>query len=109
MNKKTLIAVTFCLALSLSMGRRANAGSAPPEDLATADWSVNARPNLATKPPPKQVVQSFVTKRYSQPDIGLEPSVISFAFADLRQSGTLSLTASLGPGGTWRMRHDPNR
>jgi len=92
------IAVFFAASIIFVSSLQARAAAAAP-DLASYDWSVNAKPNLATKPPPEEAVQSFVTKRYSRPDIGLEPSVISFAFADLRQSGTLSLVTPLAPGG----------
>jgi hypothetical protein len=89
-----LFAALFLFVSSLG----AQAATATP-DLASYDWSVSAKPNLAAKPPPEEVVRSFVTKRYSQPDIGVEPLVNSFAFADLRQSGTVSLVVSMEPTG----------
>jgi hypothetical protein len=80
---------------------RAQAAAAAP-DLASYDWSVNAKPNLASKPPPNQTIQNFLIKLYAS-----DPGVIeqyyaplnSFAFADLRESGTLSLVAALAPTG----------
>jgi hypothetical protein len=69
-------------------------------DLASYDWSVSAKPNLAAKPPPKHVIQAFLTKLYPRWAGLYKPSEYdSFAFADLRQSGTLSLVAALAPGG----------
>lgn len=62
-------------------------------DLGSYDWSVSAKPNLTTKPPPEQAVQAFLTKLYAN-----DPRLVSFAFADLRQSGTLSLVASTAGG-----------
>ena len=70
-------------------------------DLGSYDWSVNAKPNLVSKPPPQQAIRAFLAKLYANdPDVGEPPSAIGrFAFADLRQSGTLSLVAPLAPGG----------
>jgi len=96
MNKKTLIGVTFCLALSLSMGRRANAGSAPTEDLEKAEWSVNARHNLESNPPPLSAVQAFLSAVGGRLE---DPSLIQicdFSFADFHHSGDLSLVYSFG-------------
>jgi hypothetical protein len=100
----TLFAASFIFVLSLG----AQAAAATP-DLGSRDWSVSAKPNLATKPPSEEVVQSFITKRYFDRSFGDEPSgeellaqalaVDSFAFADLHQSGTLSLVVSMEPTG----------
>ena len=97
MNKKTLIGVTFCFALSLSMPVRANAGGAPPEDLAAADWSVNAAHNLASNPPSLETVQDFENRFWGASE-GYGDKVCEFRFADLRSSGNLSLIVSVAPG-----------
>jgi hypothetical protein len=94
-----LFAASFIFVLSLG----AQAAAATP-DLGSRDWSVSAKPNLAAKPPPKQAIQAFLTKLFAGdadfPIYEYEPSEYdSFAFADLRQSGTLSLVAALAPGG----------
>jgi len=71
----------------------------PTADVGSYDWSVNAKPNLVSKPPPKQVIQAFLTKLYDNDPAwtgGYKPYG-SFAFADLRRSGTLSLVAALAP------------
>ena len=92
------VAALFAASLIFVAPLGAQAAAATP-DLASYDWSVSAKPNLATKPPPKEVVQSFVTKTFMDPGITfVKYPVDSFAFADLRQSGTLSLVASIAGG-----------
>jgi hypothetical protein len=89
--------LAYCLLLA-STGARAE--PVKPPALASYDWSISATPNLAAKPPPKQVIQAFLTKLYPRWAGLYKPSEYdSFAFADLRQSGTLSLVAALAPGG----------
>ncbi len=103
MNKKTLIAVTCCLALYLSMPIRAKAGAAPPA-LASADWSVNAPHNLASNPPSLDAVQDFYDRAF-----GIEVpfvKVCEFRFADLRNSGNLSLVTTVAPGSWGRTELD---
>jgi hypothetical protein len=94
MNK--ILAVTFCLAFSLSMPIRVNAGGAPPA-LASADWSVNGARNLASNPPSLDAVQDFYDRSF-----GIEEpfvKVCEFRFADLRNSGNLSLITTVNPEG----------
>jgi len=98
MNKRTLIAVTFYLALFLSMTIRANAGAAPPEDLVKADWSVNAAHNLASNPLSLDAIEDF-TRRALGHDEEDRVDVCEFRFADLRNSGNLSLITTVNPGG----------
>lgn len=63
--------------------------------LKSYDWSVNASPNLATKPPPVAAVREFMNK-----DSNFNFDVCSFRFADLRHDGkNLSLLVSLLDGG----------
>src|ERR1700722_2519556 len=93
MNK--ILAVTFCLAFFLSMPIPVNAG-APPA-LASASWSVNGAHNLASKPPSLDAVQDFYDGAF-----GIEEPfvrVCEFRFADLRNSGNLSLIVTVNPEG----------
>jgi hypothetical protein len=96
MNKKTLIAVTFCLTFSLSMPIRINAGGAPPA-LVSADWSVNAAHNLASNPPSLDAVQDFYDRAFGDDEPFVK--VCEFRFADLRNSGNVSLITAVNPGG----------
>ena len=97
MNKTTLIAVTFCLTLSLAMPIRANAGDAPPA-LASRDWSVNAAHNLASNPPSLHAVEDFTGRAIGESEDNPPVDVCEFRFADLRSSGNLSLIVSVDPG-----------
>jgi hypothetical protein len=95
MNK--ILAVTFCLTFSLSMPIRANADGAPPS-LASADWSVNGTHNLASNPPSLDAVQDFFDGALGVSD-EFASRVCEFRFADLRNSGNLSLITTVNPGG----------
>ena len=91
-----ILAVMVCLAFSLSTPIRVNAGAAPPA-LASADWSVNGARNLASNTPSLDAVQDFYDRAF-----GIEESfvkVCEFRFADLRNSGNLSLIVTADPGG----------
>ena len=93
------VVALFAASLIFVFSLRAQAGTTT-LDLESANWSISARPNLAAKPPPKQVIQDFLTRLYPRWAGLYNPSEYdSFAFADLRQSGTLSLVAALAPGG----------
>jgi len=94
---KPLIAVTFCLILSLAMPIRANAGGAPPA-LVSADWSVNAAHNLASNPPSLDAVEDFTGRAIGESEDNPPVDVCEFRFADLRSSGDLSLIVSVDPG-----------
>jgi hypothetical protein len=94
MNK--LLAVTFCLTFSLSMPIRANAGAAPPA-VASADWSVNGAHNLASNPPSLDAVQDFYDRAFGIDEPFVK--VCEFRFADLRNSGNLSLITTVNPEG----------
>jgi hypothetical protein len=74
---------------------------APPSNLASSDWSVSASPNLAAKPPPASVVDTFI-KTQENLAIGYSNDlfrVCSFHFADLRRDGNLSLVAGTDGSG----------
>lgn len=70
--------------------------------LGSYDWSVDASPNLANKPPSRKIVEDFIDSL--QPadsgDVALEKEagvyVCSFRFADLRHDGSLSLVFGIG-------------
>jgi len=94
MNK--ILAITFCLAFSLSMPIPARAGGAPPA-LASADWSVNGSHNLTSNPPSLDAVQDFYDRAFGAEESWVK--VCEFRFADLRNSGNLSLILTADPGG----------
>lgn len=58
-------------------------------NLATANWSVNSAHSLAASPPSKSAVWAFVRGPFA----GGADQVCDFRFANLRNSGTLSLVA----------------
>jgi hypothetical protein len=90
------LALLFCLTFSLSMPIPVNAGAAPPT-LASADWSVNGAHNLASNPPSLDAVQDFYDRAFGTEESGVK--VCEFRFADLRNSGNLSLIVSVDPEG----------
>jgi hypothetical protein len=94
---KPLIAVTFCLILSLAMPIRVNAGGDPPA-LVSADWSVNVAHNLASNPPSLDAVEDFTGRAIGESEDNPPVHVCEFRFADLRSSGNLSLIVSVDPG-----------
>ena len=71
----------------------------PQDALASYDWSVSASPNLATNPPPKDVVAGFVAGGAYLTSEQAPYSLCVFTFADLRHNGTLSLLASVDTSG----------
>lgn len=84
------------LMFSISLSIQVDAGGAPPS-LASADWSVNATHNLASNPPSLDAVQDFYDRAF-----GIEEpfvKVCEFRFADLRNSGNLSLIMTVNPEG----------
>jgi hypothetical protein len=94
MNK--ILAVTFCLAYSLSMSIPVDAGGAT-SALVSADWSVNGAHNLASNPPSLDAVQDFYDRAFGSEESWVK--VCEFRFADLRNSGNLSLIVTADPGG----------
>jgi hypothetical protein len=95
MSKKTFLPLAFCLVLLMAMSIGANAGGTGAEDLVKADWSLNAAHNLASNPPSLEAVQDFYD-RATGVDAPLV-RVCEFRFADLRNSGNLSLIVSATP------------
>jgi hypothetical protein len=96
-----LLALCLWLATPLGGAPTANAASAPPSNLSSADWSVKASPNLAAKPPPASVVDRFI-KTQENLAMGYDDfllRVCSFHFADLRHDGSLSLVAGTDSSG----------
>ncbi len=96
MIEKTFLALTFCLAQLLAMSIAATAASAPGDDLVKADWSVNAAHSLASNPPSLDAVQDFYDRATGVEEPWVK--VCEFRFADLRDSGTLSLIVTADPG-----------
>lgn len=96
MRNRAWAAVLLAAAFVSASPLRARAATA---DVGSYDWSVSAEPNLVSKPPPQQAIQGFLAKLYASDPAwtgGYKPYG-RFAFADLRQSGTLSLVAALAP------------
>jgi hypothetical protein len=65
--------------------------------LASADWSVNGARNLASNPPSLDAVQDFYDRAFGAEESWVR--VCEFRFADLRNSGNLSLIVTANPGG----------
>jgi hypothetical protein len=96
MNKKTVLPLTLCLVLLVAARIGANAAGTASVDLSKADWSVKATHNLAANPPSLDAVQDFYDRA-----TGVEMPLVKvceFRFADLRNSGNLSLIAMADPG-----------
>lgn len=89
---KYLLVLPLCF---LPVRAQARAAANPPA-LATDDWSVNSRHNLAMNPPSSDRVCGFMDTAYG----GFIGHVCDFRFADLRHSGNLSLIVSNDGGGT---------
>ena len=73
--------------------------------LATYDWSVNASPNLAAKPPPREVLERFMLAIETSTTSTLLPGgrpqkLRSYQFADLRHDGFMSLVGATALDGT---------
>ena len=71
-----------------------------PRPLSSYNWSANASPNLATKPPPKAAVRRLMEQLES--DFGEandQTRICSFRFVDLGHDGNLTLLVSRYDGG----------
>ncbi|WP_423966831.1 HEAT repeat domain-containing protein, partial [Candidatus Binatus sp.] len=93
-NLSVLVAL---LILALPATSRAKTA---PRPLSSYNWSVNASPNLATKPPPKAAVRRLMEQL--EPDYGEandETRICSFRFVDLGHDGNLTLLVSRYDGG----------
>jgi hypothetical protein len=92
-----VIAAPYLLTPSLH-ALAAGPTSAGSSKLASSDWSVKASPNLASNPPHKKIVNSFlrsIMDSYKE----LDGVVCSLRFADLRHDGNLSLVAGTDTSG----------
>ena len=69
-----------------------------PRPLSSHNWSVNASPNLATKPPPKAAVRRLMDQLEPDED-NYETQICSFRFVDLGHDGNLTLLVSRYDGG----------
>jgi hypothetical protein len=71
-----------------------------PRPLSSYNWSANASPNLATKPPPKAVVRKLMEQLESDyGEANDQTRICSFRFVDLGHSGNLTLLVSRYDGG----------
>jgi len=91
-----LVAASYLLAPSL----RALAASptSPRGSKPSFDWSVKASPNLASNPPHKEMVNSFlrsIMNSYEE----LDEVICSFRFVDLQHDGNLSLVVGTDSSG----------
>ena len=91
--------MVVCCSASCFLSGLANAQprAAKPPAVASADWSVNGARNLASSPPSLDAVQDFYDRAF-----GIEEpfvKVCEFRFADLRNSGNLSLIVTVNPEG----------
>jgi hypothetical protein len=67
--------------------------------LATANWSTTAAASLSTNPPTNAAVTELINYLQTPVIPGVEPNTTcSFGFANLRNSGTLSLVAAVNQG-----------
>lgn len=95
---KTLTFSALFLAI-LFQAAPASSQSPPHSDLVGADWSLKQAPVLNVEP--KQAIWTFVNHLWGNKDI--EPGygkLCEFRFANLRNSGKLSLVVSYDAGGT---------
>ena len=92
-----LLGASYLLSPSLP-ALAASPTSARGSKLSSFDWSVKASPNLASNPPHKKIVNSFlrsIMDSYEE----LDGVVCSLRFADLRHDGNLSLVAGTDSSG----------
>ena len=100
---RAIILLAVCVLLMSASVRAEDSVSPSQTALGKADWSVEASPNLAKDPPSYEKVEQFL--RAIEISVNGESclpeycQISSFAFADLRRDGTLSLVYGLGVGG----------
>src|ERR1700689_983053 len=94
---RQIVGTTACLTLLCAFATSLWAAAAQPE-IATADWSVKSPHSLASNPPPADAVWAFVNSAFGGGDLK-EGKLCQFHFADLRNSGNLSLVVVLDGGG----------
>jgi hypothetical protein len=98
MNKKISLVVLCCLASCFLSGLAdAQTTASKPPAVASADWSVNGAHNLASNPPSLDAVQDFYDRAFGEEESFVK--VCEFRFADLRNSGNLSLIVTVNPEG----------
>jgi hypothetical protein len=94
--KRTMTTTGICFALGLVALLSTRAAGATEPALASMDWSVKAPNSLVKETPSRQEVEQMLqlgdTYRSS-------PTLCSFTFADLRQTGTLSLVVGYDSSG----------
>lgn len=90
--------VVCCLASCFLSGlANAQPRAAKPPAVASADWSVKGARNLASSPPSLDAVQDFYDRAFGIKEPFVK--VCEFRFADLRNSGNLSLIVTVNPEG----------
>lgn len=98
MNRTTAIVVAFGLVCLVTHPAQAQTATNIPA-LVSADWSVNAPHNLASNPPSLEAVEDFTGRAVGESEENPPVDVCEFRFADLRNSGNLSLIVSVDGGG----------
>jgi hypothetical protein len=92
--------LTVLVALLISAMAATSQAKDTPRPLSSYNWSVNASPNLAAKPPPKAAVRRLIEQL--DPDSGEangQTRICSFRFVDLGHDGNLTLLVSRYDGG----------
>src|SRR2546421_12475939 len=98
-----IASLIICCGIAPPSGLAARLIPAPRAKLASYDWSAKASPNLSRNPPSKRIVEAFVrsieVSVYGLSSIGDREGgdeICSYAFADLRHNGFLSLVFGKG-------------
>ena len=94
--KRTILTTRICFALCLAALLSTRAAVATEPALASMDWSVKAPNSLVKEPPSRQAVEELLQLGDTYKS---SPSLCSFTFADLRQTGTLSLVVGYDSSG----------
>jgi len=96
--QKLILSVMLSGVLCLRFGSAFAQNAALPA-LATANWSTTAAASLSTNPPTNAAVTELINYLQTPVIPGVEPNTTcSFGFANLRNSGTLSLVAAVNQG-----------
>jgi hypothetical protein len=94
--KRIILTTRICSALCLAALLSTRAAVATEPALASMDWSVQAPHSLVKEPSSRQAVEELLQLGDTYRS---NPSLCSFTFADLRQTGTLSLVVGYDSSG----------
>ena len=94
--KRTILTTRICFALCLAALLSTRVAVATEPALASMDWSVKAPNSLVKEPPSRQAVEELLQLGDTYKS---SPSLCSFTFADLRQTGSLSLVVGYDSSG----------